>query len=74
MEVFIVTAAQSNIVRVPNGPVFKGTPVQDVFVINAGGNAERRTVKVGLSNFDYVEMCIRDSRYFCHIGMYACSS
>ncbi|MBP6794377.1 MAG: efflux transporter periplasmic adaptor subunit, partial [Saprospiraceae bacterium] len=35
---------------------FKGTPVQDVFVINAGGNAERRTVKVGLSNFDYVEI------------------
>ncbi len=56
VEVFIVTAAQSNIVRVPNGPVFKGTPVQDVFVINAGGNAERRTVKVGLSNFDYVEI------------------
>lgn len=56
VEVFIVTASQSNIVRVPNGPAFKGTPVQDVFIINASGNAERRTVKVGLSNFDYVEI------------------
>ena len=56
VEVFIVTASQSNIIRVPNGPAFKGTPVQDVFVINASGNAERRTVKIGLSNFDFVEI------------------
>lgn len=56
VEVFIVTASQSNIIRVPNGPAFKGTPVQDLFVINANGNAERRTVKIGLSNFDFVEI------------------
>jgi HlyD family secretion protein len=56
VEVFIITAAQSNIVRVPNGPAFKGTPVQDIFVINTTGNAERRTVKTGLSNFDFVEI------------------
>ncbi|MFC0517106.1 efflux RND transporter periplasmic adaptor subunit [Mucilaginibacter angelicae] len=57
VDVFLVTAAHSKIMRVANGPAFKGPSVQDIFVLN-NGKAERRTVHIGLTNFDYVE--IRD--------------
>ena len=56
VELFLVTEAQPGTVRVQNGPAFKGAAVQDVFVLRPGGKAERRTVRVGLSNFDYVEI------------------
>jgi HlyD family secretion protein len=57
VDVFLVTATHSKIMRVANGPAFKGPTVQDIFVLN-NGKAERRTVHIGLTNFDYVE--IRD--------------
>lgn len=56
VELFLVTEAQARAVRVANGPAFRGGVVQDVFVLRPGGKAERRTVRVGLSNFDYVEI------------------
>lgn len=56
VEVFLITAAQQNVVRVANGPAFKGASVQDIFVLRKDGKAEKRTVKIGLSNFDYVEI------------------
>ncbi|WP_246229793.1 efflux RND transporter periplasmic adaptor subunit [Mucilaginibacter humi] len=55
VDVYLVTAAHSHVMRVANGPAFKGPSVQDIFVVN-GGKAERRTVHVGLTNFDYVEI------------------
>jgi HlyD family secretion protein len=55
VDVFLVTATHSKILRVANGPAFKGPTVQDIFVIN-NGKAERRTVHIGLTNFDYVEI------------------
>ncbi|WDF80239.1 HlyD family efflux transporter periplasmic adaptor subunit [Mucilaginibacter sp. KACC 22773] len=55
VDVFLVTATHSKIMRVANGPAFKGPTVQDIFVINKG-KAERRTVHIGLTNFDYVEI------------------
>jgi HlyD family secretion protein len=57
VDVFLVTATHSKIMRVANGPAFKGPSFQDIFVLN-NGKAERRTVHIGLTNFDYVE--IRD--------------
>ena len=56
VEVFPITDAHSKVVRVANGAGFTGVPVQDVFVLRNDGKAERRTVKVGLANFDYVEI------------------
>ncbi|MEO5582269.1 MAG: HlyD family efflux transporter periplasmic adaptor subunit, partial [Saprospiraceae bacterium] len=56
VEVFLVTASQTNIIKVANGPAFKGTPVQDIYVLDKNGNGERRTIKTGLSNFDFVEI------------------
>ncbi len=55
VDVFLVTATHSKIMRVANGPAFKGPTVQDIFVLN-GDKAERRTVHIGLTNFDYVEI------------------
>jgi HlyD family secretion protein len=55
VDVYLVTAAHSHVMRVANGPAFKGSSVQDIFVMN-GGKAERRTVHIGLTNFDYVEL------------------
>lgn len=56
VEVYLITDARSKVVRVSNGSGFTGVPVQDVFVLRADGKAERRTVKIGLANFDYVEI------------------
>lgn len=56
VEVFIITASRSGIVRVRNGPAFKGAKKQDIFVLNANGKAERRTITTGLSNFDFIEI------------------
>lgn len=55
-EVFIVTDSRRNILRVANGPAFKGGTVQDIFILRKDGKAERRTVKIGLTSFDFVEI------------------
>jgi HlyD family secretion protein len=54
-EIFLVTSVKDNISRVANGPAFKGASRQDIFVVK-NGKAIRRTVNIGLSNFDYVEI------------------
>ena len=55
VDVFPVTAVHSNVLRVANGPAFKGPSVQDIFVLS-GNKAIRRTVHTGMSNFDWVEI------------------
>ena len=55
VDVFLVTAARKNVLRVANGPAFKGASSQEVFVLNEG-KAERKTVHTGMTNFDYVEV------------------
>jgi HlyD family secretion protein len=55
VDVYLVTAAKSNVLRVANGPAFKGNAVQEVFVVRAG-KATPRTVRVGMVNFDYIEL------------------
>jgi HlyD family secretion protein len=55
VDVFLVTSSHVNTLRVANGPFFKGAPTQEVFVLG-NGKAERRTVHIGLTNFDYVEI------------------
>lgn len=56
VEVFLVTDSRNKIVRVANGAAFKGGSSQDVFVVRTDGKLERRTVKIGLQNFDFVEI------------------
>jgi HlyD family secretion protein len=55
VDVYLVTASRHNILRIANGPAFKGASTQDIFVVN-NNKAERRTIQIGMSNFDYVEL------------------
>jgi len=55
VDVYLITATHNHIMRVNNGPAFKGPTMQDIFVVS-NGKAERRTVHIGLTNFDYVEI------------------
>jgi HlyD family secretion protein len=55
VDVYLVTATHNHIMRVANGPAFKGPEIQDIFVVN-NGKAEKRTVHIGLTNFDFVEI------------------
>jgi HlyD family secretion protein len=55
VDVFLVTQMHNNVLRVANGPAFKGTSPQDVFVVK-DNEAIRHSVHTGLSNFDYVEL------------------
>jgi len=57
VDVFLVTSTGNDVLRVANGPAFKGPPVQDIFVVGQG-KAYRRTVHIGMTSFDWVE--IRD--------------
>ncbi|MDB5138072.1 MAG: HlyD family efflux transporter periplasmic adaptor subunit [Mucilaginibacter sp.] len=55
VDVFLVTSVHSKVLRVANGPAFKGASPQDIFIMN-NGKAERHTVHTGLSNFDFIEL------------------
>ena len=55
VDVFLVTATHQDVMRVANGPAFKGPASQDIFVVEKG-KAERRTVHIGMTNFDFVEI------------------
>jgi HlyD family secretion protein len=55
VDVFLITETRPKVMRISNGPAFNGAGQQDVFVLN-NGVAERRSVKTGLSNFDFIEI------------------
>jgi HlyD family secretion protein len=55
VDVFLVTETHNGVVRVANGAGFKGGKTQDVFVLS-GGKARRRTIHIGLTSFEYVEV------------------
>ena len=55
VDVYLVTAAHTHVMIVSNGAAFKGANTQDIFVVN-GNKAVKRTVHIGLSNFDNVEI------------------
>jgi HlyD family secretion protein len=55
VDVYLVTAAHPHVMMVNNGAAFKGANTQDIFVVN-GNKAIKRTVHIGLSNFDNVEI------------------
>jgi HlyD family secretion protein len=55
VDVYLVTSAKTNVLRVNNGAAFNGAAVQDVFVVKEG-KAVRRTVHTGLTNFEWVEI------------------
>lgn len=54
-DVYLVTDSKGNVLRVTNGPAFKGNGVQDIFILQHG-KAVKRSVHTGMSNFDYIEL------------------
>jgi len=55
VDVFVITSSKNDIIRVENGPFINGSGRQEIFVVE-GDNAYRRTVIVGETNFDWVEI------------------
>jgi len=55
VDVFVITSYKDNIVRVQNGPFINGPGEQMIFVVE-GNQAIRKTVRIGASNLDYVEI------------------
>lgn len=55
VDVYVVTETHTRVLRVANGPAFKGSSPQEVFVLS-GNKAIRKSIHTGLSNFDYVEL------------------
>jgi HlyD family secretion protein len=55
VDVYLVTDSHNDVLRVANGPAFRGASLQNIFVLN-NGKAERRAVHIGMANFDYVEI------------------
>jgi HlyD family secretion protein len=43
------------VMRVANGPAFRGGSPQDVFIVNEH-KASRRKINTGMSNFDFIEL------------------
>lgn len=55
VDVYVVTKSHKKVLRVKNGPFYQGGQEQAVFVVR-GDKAERRTVRFGDSNFDFVQI------------------
>lgn len=55
VEIFIILHRKKDVLRVANGPAFKGGREQEIFVVN-GEYAEKRTVQLGINNTDFVEV------------------
>lgn len=55
VDLYVVTAFKDSVVRVKNGPFYKGSKDQKIFVIQ-GDKAFRKNVNIGESNFEYVEL------------------
>lgn len=82
-EVFIITDSKSDVVRIKNGPAFKGARSQNVFVVSGDKAVKRRIVK-GLINSDFVEInenlqvgervIISDTKEFDHLDEFVIQS
>ncbi|MEM8523542.1 MAG: HlyD family efflux transporter periplasmic adaptor subunit [Bacteroidota bacterium] len=55
VEVFIISDRKEQVLKVKSGPAFRGGVQQPVFVVR-GEQAFKQTIKVGLTNMDYVEV------------------
>lgn len=55
MEVRVIVAENDSVLRLPDGPFFDGKKELNVFVVRRS-KAYRKPIRVGLSNFDFVEI------------------
>lgn len=56
-DVYVMHDIIEDVVRIPNGAYYKGPGEYELFVLSADGSAlSRRTLRLGDSNFEYVEV------------------
>ncbi len=55
-DVYVMCDIKDEAVRIPNGPYFKGPSVYELFVVTSEGELERRKIRLGESNYEYVEV------------------
>ena len=55
VDVYVVLSKKDNIMRVRKGPFYNGSVDQGIFVMN-GDAARKKTVDIGIANYDYVEL------------------
>ena len=55
VDVAVVTEKRGTALRVARGPFITGAATEEVFVVH-GDRAERKSVKIGVSGYDYVEI------------------
>lgn len=55
-DVYVMCDIKDEAVRIPNGPYFKGPGPYELFVETSDGELEKRPVRLGDSNYEYVEV------------------
>lgn len=54
-DVYVMNAVKEDVLRIANGPYYSGQGTYELFVLN-GGTLEKRKVRLGESNYQYVEV------------------
>ncbi len=54
-DVYVMNAVKEDVLRIDNGPYYSGPGTYELFVLN-GGTLEKRKVRLGESNYQYVEV------------------
>lgn len=55
-DVFVMCDVHDDVIRIANGPYYRGPGLYDLFVRTSGSEIEKRKVKLGDSNYEYVEV------------------
>lgn len=55
-DVFVMCDVHDDVIRIANGPYYRGPGLYDLFVRTSGSEVEKRKVKLGDSNYEYVEV------------------
>ena len=55
-DVYVMCDVRDNVVRIANGPYYKGAGRYDLFVQTSDDLLEKRSVRLGDSNYEYVEV------------------
>jgi len=55
-DVYVMCDVHDDVIRIANGPYYRGPGLYDLFVRTSGSEVEKRKVKLGDSNYEYVEV------------------
>lgn len=55
-DVHVLTSIKENVLRIKNSSFYKGPDTYQMFVLTGNGTAEKRAIRLGDCNFNYVEV------------------